>query len=228
MAVELGRLIVPHLDGEVLDVSAPVEDLLLWLQPAAHDPHADRLDPGGVFAAGAEAIGVMRAALARTRPVGLLGADGRWQHVEVQVAAVPTTVLADYAAAVAVLDDGNGELVDDVHEFASGRGSTGAVLVGDAARFRDLVSLGWGGEQGVLAAPLARARAGHQRVVLSVAEDAAFMRLCEQFVAVWHGNDPLARYVYGLGFARQSRPASSRRRPLDKGVRLRRDEGLSR
>ncbi|HWL44581.1 MAG TPA: hypothetical protein VNQ73_16695 [Ilumatobacter sp.] len=204
-------LIVPHLDGDVLHETAPVEELLLWLRPDAADDAA-ALDPDGLFAAGAEAIGVLRSALARAVPIGLYAPDGRWEHVEVQVFDVPAAAVDDYAAAVASLTDARGGLADDLEEYARSVGTTSTALVGTADRFRALTAVGFGSERRVLAAPLRRAVQGGERVALTEAENASFLRLCEGLVAAWHENDSLTRWMYGLGFTRPSASTPTRTR----------------
>ncbi len=56
-------------------------ELLLWLQPAPGDLDPLILDPGGVFDAGAEALGRLRLAMHNTPPVVAYAPGRRWEHV---------------------------------------------------------------------------------------------------------------------------------------------------
>ena len=195
---------LPHLDGEIAADTEVVEELLLWLRPASDDPDALRLDPNGVFDAGADAIGTLRLAMLTAPPLASYAPRGRWERVPVQVLDVPARTVDDYGAAAAALamyrapGADNAGLADDMDDYAASYGTTAEAIVDVAGRFHALSGLEWSEDHDTVRRPLERARATGRGVVLTPAEDAAYLRLCDRFVSLWHANDPLARWMYGV------------------------------
>jgi len=82
-----------------------------------------------------------------------------------------------------------------VTEIADERGGPcAATLVELAARFHGLCDLAWNDDQRLIARRVEQA--GPDRIVLTDVEEAAYRRLRDRYVAIWHDYDPLARWQY--------------------------------
>ncbi len=89
------------------------------------------------------------------------------------------------------------ELVVDVLQDMAGtlRGKPEDLIV-EAARLHGLLSLPWDDTVGTLFVVLPP---GAGRVVLDQGAHAAYQRLVDRILAIWHAGDPLAPYLYRGG-----------------------------
>ena len=65
--------------------------------------------------------------------------------------------------------------------------------IAEAARLHGLLSLPWDNDVSLLARVLP---AGAGRVVLDEATSAAYQRVVDRILGIWHAGDPLARFLY--------------------------------
>jgi hypothetical protein len=193
-----GTFLVPPLDGEIVSVTRPIEELLLVLADGADD---DPRLPATLHQPAATAIGALRLAILHAAAVSLYAPDGRYEHEPLAVVTVDEEHLTTFGAAVAeltaVLQPGK---LPDVAEFlddwADERGTTAEAVVALASRFHQLCQLAWGPDHDLLAERVEHARSSVARTVLTDDQEAAYRRLRDRWVAIWHHGDSLARWQY--------------------------------
>lgn len=197
------RFLAPELDGEVPALTEPVDELLLGLAEWADDDPADL--PASLHRPSSDALGDIRVALNNAAYRPLYAPDGRYEHEPLTVIELPAATIATYGSAVgelahAVHGGGNPTVADAVCEFAAQwhRPLTPADLVEVAARVHGVCDLSWGPDEQLIGTRLGTANHPYPGagIVLTAAEEAAYRRIRDQLVAIWHNYDPLARWLY--------------------------------
>jgi hypothetical protein len=188
---------LPDTDGELVFLLGRLEEVLLALAPIDADDEApaDALGPVALQAAQNIRAGVLAAE--RRATAQLFAAGGTFELVPVRVVDLDESDLAALGAAVAafgsaLLPAGDGFTAEVLAGFAHDRAQP-AQLVAGFARAHGLLDMAADGDTLSLAARTAGAAGA---VVLSAAGEAAYERLTDRALAVFHGNDPLARFLY--------------------------------
>lgn len=190
---ESKRFLAPRLAAAV----EPLEDLMLTLaQWSLEEPDAGIPDALGPPAAAA--VGTIRQALDAADYRNLYTPDGDYEHEPLAVVVVASAPIAALGAAVvelaaALLPGGNPVVVDALDDPDTVW--TPQKLVERAARLHGLCDLAWGDDQQLVADRLIAAR-GLAVVVLTDVEEAAYGRVRDRLVAMWHDFDPLERWAY--------------------------------
>jgi hypothetical protein len=185
-------------DGELTYLLGRLEEVLLHLVPVEPD---DEPAPAGLDAAALEAIQDIRGAVLaveRGPAAQLYAFGGTFGLVPLRFVEVEEVDLAAVGEAVAALGltqlHAGNEWACEVLACLTGR-SGPAELVAIFARAHGLVDADADADADTLT--LARRLAGETgRVVLTVDEEAAYKRLTDRALAMFHHNDPLARFVY--------------------------------
>jgi hypothetical protein len=190
------RFLLPELDGEVFAVTGPVEELLLILADGAEE---EPPLPAALHQPGADALGTLRVAIRNAPVVRLFAPDGRYEHEPLAVVTVDGETITAFQAAVAELSaalqpGARSDVSDFLDDWADERNTTPEAVVALASRLDQLCGLSSWPDHDLLA-PLLEATSGGS-VVLSDEQEATYRRLRDQFVAIWHSGDPLARWVY--------------------------------
>jgi hypothetical protein len=210
MSDDLRIAAIPDTDGELLSLLRVLEEVMSSLirfddDPEEWDPPAGPLGDGSaVEALGRVAVSVAAAERApATQPVA---PDGRFELIPLRFVTLSQADMALVATALADLGRANlrgDELVaDTLADFArqwseSAWTPTSPVeLLAGAARAHGLLDLATDDDTLLLAE---RLPAVDQRVVLSGAEQAAYDRLTERALGMFHIGDPLARFLYRGG-----------------------------
>jgi len=192
---------IPDTDGELIVWLERLEELLLALSPLPGDPDTWE-PPAGPLGDGSALAALQCLATAvrdaeRTDPPMLFAPGGHFELVPLRFVRVDLADIGTVADGVAALGRatlaGGDELVADalaehahrhrlaVPDFVAGCTRAHAVL--DQPR-----------DDGALLAGLHRQ--SEQRIVLSAAEHGAYQRVTDEHLAVFHLNDPLARFVH--------------------------------
>ena len=192
------RVLLPDLDGELFVATEVLDDVLALLATWAEDDPEIGL-PAVLDRRAADAVSDIRLAIARTPAVVLYGPDGDYEHQPLRLVDVDEMAVAGFGAAVAALaavvhGPGAGHLAELVSDIADERRTTPAAIVELAARFHGMLELDWTDDQRLIATRLGTAT--DTRVVLTDTEEAAYRRLRDRWVAMWHDYDPLARWTY--------------------------------
>jgi hypothetical protein len=194
---------IPDTDGELVLWLDRLEELLITLSPLPGDPEdweppAPPLGDGSALAA-LQRLSVAVHAAERTEPPALIAPNGRFELVPLRFVRVDPADIARVADGLAALGRatlaGGDQLVADaladhahhhrlaVAEFVAGCTRAHAVL--DQPSNNDdadlLVGLHWHSEE---------------RIVLNTVENAAYQRVTDEHLAVFHLDDPLARFVH--------------------------------
>jgi hypothetical protein len=193
----MGRLVaVPDSDGELAHHLGRLEEVLIHLQP--YDDEDDPA-PAGLGPDALEALRrVLGAVLAaeRTPAVQLLGAAGTFELVPLRVLDLDSGDLATVGQAIAALGHAllvKDELVSEVlREFSAGPHEAPSDQVASFARAHGILDLAPDDDTRTFAAIVA---AGTRPVVLTSHQEAAYERLTGRALAMFHLNDPLARYT---------------------------------
>jgi hypothetical protein len=192
-----GRLVaVPDTDGELAHHLGRLEEVLLQ-----HQPYNDEDDPAPA-GLGPDALEALRRILGavlaaeRTPAVQLLGAAGTFELIPLRVLDLDSGDLATDGQAIAAL--GQALLVDELvsevlREFSAGPHDAPTDLVASFARAHGILDLAPDDDTRTLAAIVA---AGTSPVVLTSDQEGAYQRLTGRALAMFHLNDPLARYLY--------------------------------
>ena len=198
------RCLVPDLDGEMFAVSEPLDELLCSLADWADEgPEAV---PSSFHRPASDAIGEIRMAMNAAQYHPLYAPDRRYEHEPLAIVELPAATIdaaGHVAAELGRAVHAGTELGLIVREFATNVSPRGAVtaerLVEIAARLHGVCDLGWGVDEQRLARCLDRAAAGADvevRIVLDPVEEAAYGRIRDRLVRMWHDFDPLARWLY--------------------------------
>ncbi len=189
--------VLPDTDGEVAHHLGRLEEVLLQLQP--YDDEDDPA-PAGL---GPDALEALRRILGAVLPaeripaVQLLGAAGTFELVPLRVLDLDPADLVTVGQAIAALGHAlldRNELVSEVlREFSVGPHQAPSDLVESFARAHGVLDLAADDDTRALAALIA---AGPGPVVLSSDQEAVYERLTGRALAMFHLNDPLARFLY--------------------------------
>lgn len=189
--------ILPDTDGEVAHHLSQLEEVLLQLQP--YDEEDDPA-PAGLGPDALEALRrILQAVLAteRTAAVQLL-AGGNFELVPLRVVDLDPADLTTVGGAIAALGHAllvKDELVTDIVEnFSVGPHQTPNDLVASFARTHGILDLAPDDDTRTLADLITGAGTGP--VVLTSRQEAAYERLTGRALAMFHLNDPLARFLY--------------------------------
>jgi hypothetical protein len=192
------RFLLPELDGEIFALTGPLEELLLALADGAEEEPAL---PAALHQPAADALGHLRVAIRNAPIAHLYAPDGHYEHEPLAVVTVDNETITLFEAAVAELSaalqpGGRPDVAEFLDDWADERHTTVEAIVALASRVHQLCHLSSGSDHDLLAPQLEAASAGGERTVLSHQQEAAYRRLRERFVAVWHDGDPLARWMY--------------------------------
>ena len=200
-------IVLPHTDGDLAAALADVEEVLL-LAELAEDQESLPVALGERRAA--DAVGRLAASLRRAeRPgedaepaVQPLAPDGRFELVPLHLLRLSRDELAAIAAGVEALlssrtTDSHPALDEALSDYAGGRQAAEALLM-RAERALALLTTGWDDDADRLAERLEAQADGSTpaRVVLTVDEHTAYLRLTDRFLATWASGDPLERFIY--------------------------------
>jgi hypothetical protein len=197
------RCLVPDLDGEFA-VSEPLDELLCSLADWANeDPEAV---PSAFHRPASDAIGEIRMAMNASQYHPLYAPDRRYEHEPLAIIELPAATIdaaSQVAAELGRAVHGGSEIGLVVREFATAWGRRGTVtaerLVEVAARLHGVCDLGWGTDEHRIARCLDRAATNGDvgvRIVLDPIEEAAYGRIRDRLVRMWHDFDPLSRWLY--------------------------------
>lgn len=194
---------VPDTDEELTHILGRLEEVLLHLVPV--EPGDDPA-PAGLGSAALKAVQDLRGAVLaadRGPTAQLYASNGSFElvpvrFVELDEADLAVTGEAVAALGLALLPTGDEFTHDVLKEFAGhDRGfvvqDRPEDLVASFARAHGLVDLAPDADTWTLAGRLAGETG---RVVLTVDEEAAYKRLTDRALAMFHLNDPLARFMY--------------------------------
>lgn len=197
------RVLLPDLEGEMVEMTRPLEEALLALANTVDDG-ADEL-PAIFAGSGARAVGELVVAIADASPVTLYGPDGRYQReplrlvdvdpadidrlgevlVELRRVAIETGYRADIA-----------EYLDDYLDAYGGVDLEIGSLLELTARFHGMLDLEWSADHELIAMPAERARCGLEPVCLDENEERAYRGLRERWLSMWHDRPSIDRYRY--------------------------------
>ncbi len=193
---------IPDTDGEVQGALATLGDLVAMVTPDQEEGAASGLgtvdsDDGDAVARLAVAVRVAEAG----SPAQPIAPDGRYQLTPIAWAHVETADLIQLGLGVQALGRAwasrSDELVVDVlQDMAGTLRRKPEDLIAEAARLHGLLSLPWDDTVSTLFAVLPP---GAGRVVLDQGAHAAYQRLVDRILAIWHAGDPLAPYLYRGG-----------------------------
>lgn len=200
----LRRLVVPDLDDELNDFTEPLDEALRHLAGTASDPDAAPLPP--ILAGpGSEALAELRYAIHTATPIVLRGPDGRYEHEPLRLVDVEAADVAMLGQLLAELrrvvvetgyhGDVDEYLNDFLADYPQAELDSGQALE-LLARFQGVVDLDNSAALAILDGPLERARTGLARVVLTDDEEAAYRRLRDRWVAMWHDHSSIERWLY--------------------------------
>jgi len=194
----MGRLVaVPDTDGELTTSLGRLEEVLLQLQPyeAGDDPA-----PLGLGEVALEALQrILGRVLAAERgpTPELIASGGTFELIPVRfveldngdLGAIGQTIAA---LGLALLPGGEEAAAEVLREFIDDREQP-SDLVASFARAHGLLDLAPDDDARLLAA-VTEGKTG--RVLLTVDEERAYKRLTDRVLAMFHLNDPLARFLY--------------------------------
>ena len=193
---------IPDTDGELVQWLDRLEELLVTLSPLPGDPEdweppAAPLGDGSALAALQRLNGVVHDA-ERTEPPALIAPDGRFELVPLRFVAVDPADIATVANGLAALGRatlaGVDELLADaLAEHAHHRRLAVADFVAGCARAHAVLDQVSDNDSILL---VGVHRSSHARTVLTAVEHAAYQRVTDEHLAVFHLDDPLARFVY--------------------------------
>ena len=192
---------IPDTEGEVMAALGRLDELLGAV--AAWEE-----EPGGAGHLAArpswEAVRRLVSAVVSAEgkpPAQPVAADGRYELVPLAWAIVERADLVQLGLATQALgrrwalghDDA---VVEALVEAAGNDGAKPEDRIAEAARLHGLLSLPWDNDVSLLARVLP---AGAGRVVLDEATGAAYQRVVDRILGIWHAGDPLAPYLYRGG-----------------------------
>ena len=187
---------VPDTEGEVIWLLGRLEEVLLHLAPVDADDEPPPLAVGAAALEAVQNIGGAVAAAERRPTVQLFAPGGTFELVPLLFVDLDAADLAVVGAAVAALGaalSAGHELIVDVLGCFADDPTAPEQLVAGFARTHGLLDLAADADTWALAGRLA----GEGRpVVLNSAQQAAYERLTERAIALFHLNDPLARFLY--------------------------------
>lgn len=192
------RIIVPDLNGQIVEATAPLEDLLLTLAAPIDEPNdplsqvdltAEDETTLEILSAGARALGLIRRLLLRSPALVLRARDGE-RRDPLRLVSIPTGQVDDLGAAARVLATGlrpGGPVIVDVglRAAADHLHSTPRVLVDLTIRTHRLCDQPRDADHELVVASLHRAQPCGAPVTLSDVENAACRRLQARLAAIW-------------------------------------------
>ena len=188
-------VVVPDTDGELTGTLATLEEVLLLLQPV--DESEEALPNAGPEELHALQHVCMRLfAAEQSGTAQLYGADGSFELVPLHFFQLLEEDLAAVGRAVAqlgtaLLPGGEIEMREALHHFAR-HGQTREDLVASFAQAHGVLDLAADDDSVLLLETLAPERG---RVVLDQAQDEAYHRFTERFLAL-HPDDTLQRFLF--------------------------------
>ncbi len=206
-------VVLPDLDKEFTAALGEIEELLLTLRwQETGDPddlvvHSPALGGGVALQAlrrVADTVGLTQTDPETGSGPGLLGPDGRYEHVPlrfVRVRAADVDALS--AAAAALGEPGRAEAVTDALRLHAGHRAQDrqfpdpvAALVALVARVAGVLDLEWTRDAEMLRDRLDRPVDAAGDVVLTAAEETAYQRVVARFNRMWTLADPVDRLTY--------------------------------
>lgn len=197
---DLRPVAIPDTDGEIPGALCRLSDLLAMATPDEDEPELAATvgaDAGDAVARLAVAV---RAAESDP-PAQPVAPDGRyelipiaWAHLE----AADLTLLGLTVQAIGRSWASRSDelIVDALEELARHSNRKPEDLIAEAARLHGLLSLPWDDTVGALFEALPH---GAGLVVLDPAAHAAYQRLIDRILGIWHAGDRLAPYLYRGG-----------------------------
>lgn len=190
---------IPDTDGEVQGAVSGLEELLAMIAPdhEEDDPELDgALSPDARDAVGRLAVAVRVAESGS--PAQPIAPDGRYELIPIAWAHVETADLIQLVLTVQALGriwaSRSDELVVNVLTQRARNGNRKPEdLIAQAARLHGLLTLPWDDTVSTLFTVLPP---GAGRVVLDQVAHAAYQRLADRILGIWHAGDPLAPYLY--------------------------------
>jgi len=188
---------VPDTDEELTHHLGRLEEVLLQLQPYEPDEEPAPLGLGAdALAALQRMLGIVLA-VERAATPELVASGGTFELIPLRFIELEDGDLAAVGEAIAALGlallPGGDEMAADVlREFAE-RNEEPSALVAAFARAHGLLDLAADDDTRRLAERMA-GQTG--RLLLTVEEEQAYKRLTERALAMFHLNDPLARFLY--------------------------------
>lgn len=197
---------IPDTDGEILGALCRLSDLVAMATPDEDEPEvaatvgadaADAADAGDAVARLAVAV---RAAESGP-PAQPVAPDGRYELIPIAWAHLETADLTLLGLTVQAIgrswaSRSNELVVDALEELARHSNRKPEDLIAEAARLHGLLSLPWDDTVSALFEALPH---GGGRVVLDPAAHAAYQRLVDRILGIWHAGDRLAPYLYRGG-----------------------------
>ena len=193
---------IPDTDGELVLWLERLEELLISLSPLAADPAAwePPLPPIGDGAALTSLQALLGAVLAAEGAASraLIAPDGRFELIPLRFVTLDRADVARVAAAITALTrasarGGDETVADALADHAAADRLTIAALFAGCARAHALLDLACTEDVTELADLIARSPGP---IVLSACVYAAYRRLTDRHLAVFHPHDPLARFLY--------------------------------
>lgn len=188
---------IPDTQGEIQGALSNLEELLAVAGSDADYPDDTPLVSDAARNAVARLWAAVHAA-EEGSPAQPVAPDGRYELVPVAWAQVEAADLTQLGLTVhdigrawaAKIDD---PVVDVLEDVAGRRSRKPEDLIAEAARLHGLLSLPWDDTVSTLHAALPP---GAGRVVLDEAAHAAYQRLVDRVLAIWHVGDDLAPFLY--------------------------------
>jgi hypothetical protein len=188
---------LPDTDGEAALLLGRLEEVLLALAPVDDDDETPPGDLGQLAVEAVRNVGAAVRAAERGRHAPTFAADGTFELVPLIFADLDDRDVDRLGAAVAALSAALSPVGDErsreiLSSFAGDPAQTTRLVAGFDRVLR-LVNAAADADTWLLAARLVHAPGP---VVLSGAEEAAYRRLTERALSVFHDNDPLIRFLY--------------------------------
>ena len=189
---------VPDTDGEIQSALERLDELVAMAVP--DDDDRERAATV-VDAAAGDTVARLAAAgrAAESGPVAQpIAPDGRYELIPIAWAHVETADLVQLGVTVQAVGRAwasrSDELVGDVlQDLAERSRRKPEDLIAEAARLHGLLSLPWDDTVSTLVEALP---SGAGRVVLDKAAHAAYQRLVDRILGIWHAGDHLAPFLY--------------------------------
>lgn len=210
------RVVLPYTDGEVTKALNDLEEVLLAANEPSYAPeHETGLGAGAEALHAAGHLASYVASVERAEPaVQPVAPDGRFELVPLHYVPIGRDDLARIGGATDLVVKavrqgiGDDELLaavdghgSDIDELALRLERLGNLLglAGEPAVDADLdvlAALAGTASYGSPAGLAGAAETGERRVVLTDAQFAAYQRLAERIMGVWHPGDPLGRFLF--------------------------------
>lgn len=193
---------VPDTDGDVRAALNRLDELLgAVIGDGRDEPSLSPMVDGQLTPAARQALWRLSDAVAEAErgPVAQpVAPDGRYELVPLAWAEAERADLVAVGLAVEAVGRAWGasadeDVADVVVALAEGYGMKPEDLVAEAARLHGLLSLPWDADAALLTSILP---VGAGRVVLDEASHAAYQRLVNHILGIWHVGDPFGPWLY--------------------------------